>query len=62
MHTTPANAMFSREKLRNAACSCCGESMSLSCISVGLDGYDLGTFECEKCDRSKSVVVHIPPD
>jgi hypothetical protein len=30
--------------------------MKLSCISPGSEGYDLRTFDCEKCVRSKSFV------
>ena len=62
MSMTHANVTFRREEIENVGCPCCGKPMNLSCISAGSEGYDLRTFDCEQCRRSKSIVVHIDPD
>jgi hypothetical protein len=61
MSTTHSNVLFSRAEIGIIACPCCSEPMRLSCITPGLEGYDLRTFDCEKCDRSKTFVVQIDP-
>jgi hypothetical protein len=59
MPSIHSDTLFSRVETEIIPCPCCSEPMKLSCISPGLEGYDLRTFECEKCDRSKSFVVKI---
>ena len=57
MPTTHSNEIVSRAEIGVIACPRCREPMRLSCITPGLEGYDLRTFDCEKCDRSKTFVV-----
>jgi hypothetical protein len=53
------NPLFSRAEFGILACSKCGKPMRLSCIEPSSPGYDLRTFECEKCDSSERVTLVI---
>jgi hypothetical protein len=59
MPTTHSDEPVSRAETGIIPCPGCNRPMRLSCISPGTEGYDLRTFDCEKCDRSKSFVVKI---
>jgi hypothetical protein len=59
MPTTNIDVPVTRAETGIIPCRSCTRPMRLSCISPGLEGYDLRTFDCEKCDRSKSFVVKI---
>jgi hypothetical protein len=61
MPATHSEVLFSRAEVGIIPCPCCSEPMRLTCITPGLEGYDLRTFDCEKCDRSKSFVVRNQP-
>ena len=56
MSITHSDVGFSNE-LGIIGCASCSQRMSLSCISLGADGYDLRTYDCEQCKRSKTFVV-----
>ena len=59
MASALSDVSFSRAETGIIPCPVCNQPMRLSCISPGLEGYDLQTYDCEKCDRSKSFVVKI---
>ena len=59
MPTTHSDEPVSRAENGIIPCPGCNRPMRLSYISPGMEGYDLRTFDCEKCDRSKSFVVKI---
>jgi hypothetical protein len=59
MPTTHSEVLVSRAETGIILCPGCTKPMRLSCISPGLEGYDLRTYDCEECDRSKSFVVKI---
>ena len=59
MPTTHSDELVRRAETGIIPCPRCNRPMRLSCISPGADGYDLRTYDCEKCDRSKSFVVKI---
>ena len=56
---THSGVLVSRVETGIIPCRSCNRPMRLSCITPGLEGYDLRTFDCEKCDRSESFVVKI---
>jgi hypothetical protein len=56
--TTHANIPCSRDEIGVVPCPHCSEPMRLSYTTAGSEGYDLMTFDCDKCDRSKTFVVH----
>ena len=56
--TTHFNVPRSRDEIGVVVCLNCSEPMKLSCTSAGLESYDLMTFDCDKCERSKTFVVH----
>ncbi len=58
MPTTHSNIPCNRDEIGVVACPDCSEPMKLSCTTAGLEDYDLMTFDCDKCDRSKTFVVH----
>jgi hypothetical protein len=60
MPTTHSNIPLSRAEIGVIACPHCSEAMRLSCITAGSEGYDLVTFDCDKCERSKTFVVQQP--
>jgi hypothetical protein len=55
---THSNVPRSRDEIGVVVCLNCSKPMKLSCTSAGLDGYDLVTFDCDNCERSKTFVVH----
>jgi hypothetical protein len=59
MPTTHSDVLFSRAETGIIPCPRCSEPMRLTCITPAAEGYDLRTFDCEMCDRSKSFVVKI---
>ena len=56
--TTRSNVPRTRDEIGVVVCQNCGKPMKLSCTSLGFESYDLKTFDCDKCARSKSFVVH----
>jgi hypothetical protein len=56
--TTHFDVPRSRDEIGDVVCLNCGKPMKLSCTSAGLEGCDLMIFDCDKCDRSKTFVVH----
>ena len=56
--TTHFDVSRSPNEIGVVVCLNCSEPMKLSYTTAGLEGYDLMTFDCDKCDRSKTFVVH----
>jgi hypothetical protein len=54
----PTTTHSNRDEIGVVACPDCSQPMKLTCTSPGLEGYDLVTFDCDKCERSKTFVVH----
>ena len=59
MPSTHSDELVSRAENGIIPCPSCTKPMRLSCITPGPEGYDVRTFDCEKCDRSKSFLVKI---
>ena len=56
--TTHSPEPRNRDEIGVVVCVNCSKPMNLSCTSAGFEGYDLMTFDCDKCERSKTFVVH----
>jgi hypothetical protein len=59
MHSTQTNPLFSVADIGVISCVKCGKPMKLSCIEPAEPGFDVRTFECEKCNHTVKFAVSI---
>jgi hypothetical protein len=57
-HITPT--MFALSPIEQPRCAWCQVRMALTGISLGPQGRDFRTFECAKCDQTKTVIADDP--
>jgi hypothetical protein len=57
-HITPT--MFVLAPIEHPRCTRCEGRMTLTGISLGPQGRDFRTFECEKCNQTETVIADDP--
>jgi hypothetical protein len=59
MPSTQTDPLFSVADIGVVPCVKCSKPMRLSCIEPTEPGFDVRTFECEKCRHAVKFVVSI---
>lgn len=59
MPSTQTNPLFSVADIGVFPCANCGKPMKLACIEPSETGFDLRTFECEKCNNAIQFAVSV---
>ena len=59
MPSTQTPLLFSVADIGVFSCVKCGKPMRLSCIEPAEPGFDVRTFECEKCNHTAKFAVSI---
>ncbi len=59
MPSTQPDPLFSVADIGIFPCPRCGKPMRLSCIETTKPGFDVRTFECEKCKNTVKYAVSI---
>jgi hypothetical protein len=59
MPSTQTNPLFSVADIGVFSCVKCAKPMKLSCIEPAEPGFDMRTFECEKCHHTVKFAVSI---
>jgi DNA-directed RNA polymerase subunit RPC12/RpoP len=59
MPSTRTDPLFSVGDIGVFPCAKCGKPMRLSCIEPAEAGFDVRTFECEKCNHKVKFAVSI---
>ncbi len=59
MPSTDSEPIFSLAEIGILPCPKCGRPMRLSSVEAGSPGFDVRTFECAKCETTKSFAVAI---
>jgi hypothetical protein len=59
MPTTQTDPLYSIADFGVFSCANCGKPMRLSCIEPAEPGFDVRTFECEKCNHTVKFAVSI---
>jgi len=59
MPATQTDQLFSLADIGVFSCAKCRKPMKLSCVEPGEAGFDMRTFECEKCNSTIKFDVSI---
>lgn len=59
MPTTEIEALFSVADIGVFPCAKCCRPMKLSCIELTAPGFDVRTFQCERCNHTETFAVSI---